>query len=951
MKNWGLLLGLLFLSTQLFAQDPLDPFSDWSPIPGKRTVIKGEIKDPGNDQFQLSLFKNLLSFAEEDINLALDEKNRFNLDFSLKVPAEFTLTNGEENVHLYLEPGDSLFLYFDAQQFPQAIYVGGRGSSHNKFLLQFQSIFSSFNINQTFQRFVNQEPAQFKRFLTKEWERRLTFYRDYSSTESVSFSKAFHGFMQADIHYWRALNLLLFRHEYNIIGGKTSDRKLPFSYFDFLEAVTINNDYALYNSNYAYFLDQYLKFVLEHPQRLPEKVLIPVHSDAIVLSKPEDGFVMEEVPKGIPLKYLEIRSDEPSRFFVDNTFEQGYWYKVATPLGNSGWIQGVGLEFDTLFVQTDTDEDVSLTTISSTYLRGAARDYAMAYDLFWRMAISIPGDYSSEVAAFLNQCKLEYLKENIAVAYRNRQLKKDIIGCYSILDASGQREHLLVDSPQVGQNNWFAYPESHSSEEEFVQKGLEKEIRTSAPPKSGGISLLSRELAKKNPKVWKDLDWVNTAIPKTALLRGALLPGTKTPVLRLHADPITLSQKEYTLEVQADQTVTQRLTLNYTKSGKLEIGELEIPVLIRPGDDLAFNMLPNGAIEFIGEGATINNYFVQETKKFKSLDNQVKKAIENKEPEAFKLLLNEARIKKLKFLKQFQLQHDLSIREFEYAKGAIDYWYGYELLNYPYEHPLYHGMASPISVPQSYYDELESILISQSNALPNPYYTYFLDQYFEFIKRNGGAIQRDDELFLKEFLRGESFYFYRAKQLSNYCRRGKGLDKGKEIQQFLDECPYPQYSEVLYQSYQANRGFNAGDQAPVFQLEDLGGEFVSIDQFAGKVVYLDFWATWCQPCVFEMKNSGSWKNEFTGEEVVFVYVSLDRDERAWRKFLTENNIPGEHLIVSSSRGFQDAVPKSYKVKRLPAKFVIDPEGNIAFYPELKTTGVKVIDVIKTLTKS
>ena len=69
---------------------------------------------------------------------------------------------------------------------------------------------------------------------------------------------------------------------------------------------------------------------------------------------------------------------------------------------------------------------------------------------------------------------------------------------------------------------------------------------------------------------------------------------------------------------------------------------------------------------------------------------------------------------------------------------------------------------------------------------------------------------------------------------------------------------------------------------------------------------------------------------FKGKEVVFVYISLDKDKKAWETFVNTQNIEGVHLVAAGNNVYQSQIAKLYKVKRLPALFLVDKSGRIAY---------------------
>ena len=136
--------------------------------------------------------------------------------------------------------------------------------------------------------------------------------------------------------------------------------------------------------------------------------------------------------------------------------------------------------------------------------------------------------------------------------------------------------------------------------------------------------------------------------------------------------------------------------------------------------------------------------------------------------------------------------------------------------------------------------------------------------------------------------------------------------------------------------------------APDFELVDLEGKLHQLSAFKGKVIYLEFWATWCGPCRKQMKAVDKLKIKFEGNSnVVFMQVSTDKDKAKWVSFMETQKTTGLHLY--SDNGKLSNVRTKYEVTYLPKSFLIDSEGNIALDPAIFDT-YDIEDEIKALIK-
>ncbi|MFV0553728.1 MAG: redoxin domain-containing protein [Mangrovibacterium sp.] len=140
---------------------------------------------------------------------------------------------------------------------------------------------------------------------------------------------------------------------------------------------------------------------------------------------------------------------------------------------------------------------------------------------------------------------------------------------------------------------------------------------------------------------------------------------------------------------------------------------------------------------------------------------------------------------------------------------------------------------------------------------------------------------------------------------------------------------YTQITEALEQKKAqeiAEEAVAMGKTAPDFTLPTPDGKEVSLSDFRGKYVLLDFWASWCGPCRQENPNVLAAYNKYHSKNFDILAVSLDKDRAKWVEAIEKDGLPWTH--ISDLKFWQSDAAKLYGIQSIPASFLIDPNGVI-----------------------
>jgi peroxiredoxin/predicted negative regulator of RcsB-dependent stress response len=136
-----------------------------------------------------------------------------------------------------------------------------------------------------------------------------------------------------------------------------------------------------------------------------------------------------------------------------------------------------------------------------------------------------------------------------------------------------------------------------------------------------------------------------------------------------------------------------------------------------------------------------------------------------------------------------------------------------------------------------------------------------------------------------------------------------------------------------------------GKPAPSFTSEDINGKAVRLDAYRGKYVLIDFWATWCAPCIGELPRLQAAYRTYHDAGFAIIGVSLDESKTAVVDFAKARNLPWPQLHNAS--GSADLV-EGFGVSSIPATYLIDPEGTVI---RLDVRGKALDETLKRLIKS
>ena len=149
------------------------------------------------------------------------------------------------------------------------------------------------------------------------------------------------------------------------------------------------------------------------------------------------------------------------------------------------------------------------------------------------------------------------------------------------------------------------------------------------------------------------------------------------------------------------------------------------------------------------------------------------------------------------------------------------------------------------------------------------------------------------------------------------------------MKQIQKDYPDSQVAKAVGRQQEAEKvraGLKAGAQFPNFSEKDVMGNPVSIASYKGKVLLVDFWATWCGPCVREVPTVVKTYENYHPKGFEIVGISLDQDKSKLTNFTKEKNMTWQQYF--DGKGWENKLASKYGIQSIPATFLLDRDGKI-----------------------
>ncbi|NRB62292.1 MAG: TlpA family protein disulfide reductase [Saprospiraceae bacterium] len=389
-------------------------------------------------------------------------------------------------------------------------------------------------------------------------------------------------------------------------------------------------------------------------------------------------------------------------------------------------------------------------------------------------------------------------------------------------------------------------------------------------------------------------------------------------------------------EVEPDSLGNFEVTFNLDNPAEATFayGQKRTAIFLQPGQNMQITFSSkkfNESISYAGEGAGLNNFLTQRYLSDKDERGTFNSVLMTKEPADFMAALSAIDDNTRELL----MQADLSGMEKEYAETEI---LASKLIDYrAYPDYYYYHKEQEVELPENYDAFWENIDWPNDDMLEVS--SSYRDLVFGYAEKLVKDDQGDDyESFsvagltsvmeAADQLTGLQKDWVSSKVITNLISYF-GVDQAEEqMQTYLASNPKENWKENVNELYEKWKPLAKGSAAPDFEYQNLDGELISLASLKGKVVYVDVWATWCGPCKGEIPSAKEVKEDMKGKDVEFLYVSIDDDVDAWKKFLADDPAFANAIHIATYSGWKSDITEDYLIEGIPRYLLIDKEGKI-----------------------
>ncbi|MBL7930781.1 MAG: redoxin domain-containing protein [Bacteroidia bacterium] len=395
------------------------------------------------------------------------------------------------------------------------------------------------------------------------------------------------------------------------------------------------------------------------------------------------------------------------------------------------------------------------------------------------------------------------------------------------------------------------------------------------------------------------------------------------------------NEKDFRIDKKGNFKIV--LDLKKEESISITIDEQYTKLYLQPGDSMHvkidYSDFDNSLI-YSGRNSEKNMFLKDFNNRFVyGHEQEVYQRLANSKTIDFRDYCDSLLVEKKKFLYSWKGTSDLDKHFISIFSEDLDYENASLKLSYPGMWSYFRKFNDSVpEMPYSYFSFIADIPQKPAGApISHKYFEYASslveNALFNFHHRYNLRLTAKEQVAIaRTILKNEEvFKAYEALTVLNSLENRKFKEAENFYLDYVKENPNSPYLEKLKETYLKIERLSPGKPAPGFALMDEKGKERKLEEFKGKIIYLDFWASWCGPCIRELPFSKKLKTDFEGKDVVFLNISIDDNEKSWKDALQKHGMSGVNLLAPT---FNNKICEAYNVVGIPAYFLINRDGTI-----------------------
>jgi thiol-disulfide isomerase/thioredoxin len=423
--------------------------------------------------------------------------------------------------------------------------------------------------------------------------------------------------------------------------------------------------------------------------------------------------------------------------------------------------------------------------------------------------------------------------------------------------------------------------------------------------------------------------------------------------LRMYYDPLMLGIKPQIItQIIGNQPFNFELDIDETTLLDIRYKKQQIIVYANKGDKIEFSFDAKElakSLVFKGSGVPENTFLSKFYKEFYQNFNtpQMYAKIQDIGVDVWEMNLFDAKKAQSKFYKEYPELTSLSEPFKKYIENQIRWNYWHYILAYP----IIRGNSNPkqttvMSLPSTLLEGLDEKKIQDQSAMLSTSYRNFLIHYVTYFNSKEKQFQKyqdmgknmeDKHIFAREHLPLKAYQFFLAYILTDKCSvtppsvvrntfSALSITPNSERYQVIAKEKCGEIMAKKDEDFTKKKE----DSKNWFRMVTMKGDTVSMADLKGKVVYVDFWASWCGPCRQQFPYSKKLHEMLTEKQkkdVVFLYISIDDNAEVWKKAVEDLKLDNG-MNGFSEGGWNSKAAKFFNLSAIPRYLLINKKGTI-----------------------